>query len=80
MTLPESQKFNYPTAERKVPIPNQNDRPIHGLRTDKNFIVSNAVNVILAPPRVVPEAEDPLKKRTYGKVPQYINRVKANIE
>lgn len=32
----------------KPPIPKKDERPIHGLVSDKNFIVANAVENILA--------------------------------
>jgi hypothetical protein len=41
-----------------------------GLVSDKNFIVSNAVENILAAPNLpVNKEKDMLKKRNYGKVP-----------
>lgn len=36
------------TAEKKPPIPGKDEKPIHGLVSDKNFIVANAVENILA--------------------------------
>lgn len=80
MVLPEKQKFTYSTQERKQPVPKKADEPIHGLKTEKNFIVANAVEVILKPAKKTPEPEDPLKKKTYGKVPQYLQKIKNDIE
>lgn len=52
-----------------------------GLVSDKNFIVANAVENILAAPKV-PENKDKdfLKKKTYGKTPKYLNKIKREIE
>ena len=35
-------------AERKPAVPKRDEKPIHGLVSDKNFIVANAVENILA--------------------------------
>ena len=52
-----------------------------GLVSDKNFIVANAVENILAAPKI-PENKDPdmLKKKTYGKVPTYLKKIRREIE
>lgn len=79
--LPEqTNKFNYTSQERKPPIPKKDEKPILGLKTDKNFIVANAVEVILKAPKALPEQADPLKKKEYGRVPEYINKIKGDIE
>lgn len=52
-----------------------------GLVSDKNFIVSNAVENILAAPKLpVNNNKDYLKKNTYGKVPKYLQKIKNEIE
>jgi len=44
-----------------------------GLVSDKNFIVSNAVENILAAPKLPASGnKDYLKKKNYGKVPKYL--------
>ena len=52
-----------------------------GLVSDKNYIVANAVENILAAPKV-PENKDKdfLKKKTYGKTPGYLNKIKREID
>lgn len=52
-----------------------------GLVSDKNYIVANAVENILAAPKV-PENKDKdyLKKKTYGKVPNYLTKIKREID
>ena len=52
-----------------------------GLVSDKNFIVSNAVENILAAPKLPTNNEkDFLKKKNYGKVPKYLQTIKKEIE
>jgi len=62
-------------------VPKNGDKPIHGLVSDKNFIVANAVENILAAPKLPARQEqDMLKKKTYGKVPKYVTKIKEEIE
>ena len=73
-------KFERETA-KKVPVPRKDEKPIMGLVSDKNFIVSNAVENILAAPNLpVNKDKDYLKKRNYGKVPKYLQTIKKEIE
>ena len=52
-----------------------------GLVSDKNYIVANAVENILAAPKMpVNKDKDFLKKKTYGKTPQYLQKIKREIE
>jgi len=56
-----------------VAVPKKDEKPIMGLVSDKNFIVSNAVENILAAPKLPSNNEkDFLKKKNYGKVPKYL--------
>ena len=51
----------------------KDEKPIMGLVSDKNFIVSNAVENILAAPKLPANNDkDYLKKKNYGKVPKYL--------
>jgi hypothetical protein len=62
-------------------VPLRDERPIHGLVSDKNFIVANAVENILAAPKLAGNKEsDYLKKKNYGAVPQYLTKIKNEIE
>lgn len=80
MKLPEPNKFAYQTTEARPPVPKRNEQPIHGLKSSKNFIVANAVEVILKAPRTLAAPADPLKKVTYGRVPKYLNTIKNEID
>jgi hypothetical protein len=62
-------------------VPKINEKPIMGLVSDKNFIVSNAVENILAAPKLPGNSNrDFLKKKNYGKVPRYLQTIKKEIE
>lgn len=64
----------------KPPVPTRHDRPVMGVKSQKNFVVANAVENILAAPRVVERGEpDYLRKADYGRVPEYLSDVRAEI-
>lgn len=64
-------------GDRKQAVPKRDEKPIHGLVSDKNFIVANAVENILAAPKLpARQDQDFLKKKTYGKVPKYVTKIK----
>mmetsp|Transcript_3776 Transcript_3776/g.9006 ORF Transcript_3776/g.9006 Transcript_3776/m.9006 type:complete len:278 (+) Transcript_3776:72-905(+) len=61
--------------------PSKAERPVMNLVTSKNFIVANAVEVILAAPKKLPEgSRDYLKKEDYGKIPKYLSHIKKDID
>lgn len=69
------------TDFKKPPIPSLDDKPIMGLKSDKNYITANAVDVILMgtkkkfnPPHKY------LDKKNYGKVPEYLSKIREDIE
>jgi len=81
--LPQPSAFKYDDAETaKPPLPKQSEAPISGQKTNKNFIVCNAIENILASSntqnKVTQEAE--AKHAEFGKVPKYLSSVKAQIE
>ena len=51
-----------------------------GLRSDRNFIVSNAIENILSTARKIEAPANYLEKKDYGKVPNYLHRVKDSIQ
>lgn len=52
-----------------------------GLKSEKNYITSNAVDVILMPTKKRPNKEILYKeKRNYGKVPEYLSKIREDIE
>jgi hypothetical protein len=72
--------YNRP-GQKKESVPKKEDKPIMGLVSDKNYIVANAVeNILAAPKMTVNKDKDMLKKRNYGKVPKFVNKIKQEIE
>lgn len=52
-----------------------------GLKSDKNFVTSNAVDVILMATKKKPQTTVLYKeKKTYGKVPEYLSKIREDIE
>eukprot|EP00347_Sterkiella_histriomuscorum_P024054 403332460 len=81
MKIPEASQFKYQDESRRPPVPKKNEQPIHGLVSDKNFIVANAVENILAAPKLPSNSQkDFLKKKNYGKVPVFLQKIKKEIE
>lgn len=82
--LPESgtlSKFMYTDDMKRVAVPKKDEKPIMGLVSDKNYIVANAVENILAAPKMPANTDkDFLKKKNFGKVPVYIQKIKKEIE
>lgn len=74
-------KFKRPVTQPvKAAVPKRDDKPVMGLTTDKNFVVSNAVETILAAPKRQPEPEArAIDKKDFGKVPTYIDRIKTEL-
>lgn len=73
-------KFVYSTNPRRDPVPKKDEKPILGLKSNKNFIVSNAVENILSAPKVIKEETVWTQKKDFGKVPEYLKTIKSNIE
>ena len=71
--LPEAttlKKFIYTDEIKRPAVPKKDEKPIMGLVSDKNYIVANAVENILAAPKLPPNNDrDYLKKKNFGKVP-----------
>jgi len=67
-------------SKNKPKIPKVDDKPIMNLVSSKNFIVANAVEVILAAPSKAKLTEkDYLHKEDYGRVPKYLESIKQDI-
>jgi len=76
-----SSAFEY-ADRRKEAVPKRDERPVMGLRTStKNFITANAIEAILAVPKVSrPEQPNYLEKVGYGEPPAYLKDVKEEIK
>lgn len=80
--LPPSERVRADNEVRKPPIITVRDKPIMGLKTEKDFVKANAVeNIMMHTRKKQVEKETDLdyylKKKNYGKVPKYINRAKS---
>ena len=51
-----------------------------GLSSKKNFIVTNAIENILSAAKKGEEPIDWQKKKDFGQTPDYLNRIKENIQ
>lgn len=66
--------------ECKPPIPSKNELPIQGLSSNVNFIVNNQKYAqTLKPPKKQSE-QDFLKKKDFGTIPDYLDKVKNTIQ
>lgn len=72
--------FSYECDHKKAPVPCVHEKPVQGLKSGKNFIVSNAIENILSVPKQAPEPVDWTKKKDYGQTPTYLNKIKENID
>ena len=65
---------------RKEPLPKKGEEPLHGLKTDKNFITANALEAILAEPQNV--RQEPVRgtdRPDYAHIPAYLVNLKKDI-
>lgn len=73
------QKKERDQKDKKQPVPKKDDKPIMGLKSNKNFIIANAVQNILAPAKQQPEEFNYTQKSDYGQVPEYLQNIKGRI-
>ena len=79
--LPPLQKLHKDCQIKKPPIPSINDRPIQGLKSNKNYILSNAIDNILMKPRKLRTSScEDIHHKFYGKIPDYIKRFRLEKE
>lgn len=72
--------FRYKDKTRG-PVPKPEDRPVHGITSNKNYVTANAVEVILSVPRHTKQPElNYLEKEDYGKIPEYLKHVKEEVK
>lgn len=80
--IPPAERIRSAYEIRKPPVATVKDKPIMGLKSSKNYVTSNAMDVVLmeTKKRAVPkdtELDYYNKKKTYGKVPKYIDRARS---
>jgi len=77
--LPPVEKFHINCKIKKPSVPSIHDKPIMGMKSQKNYVLSNAIDNILMKPRklrVNKSCED-IRHLYYGKVPKYIQKFRA---
>ncbi|CAL6038044.1 Calmodulin-binding_protein [Hexamita inflata] len=81
--LPDPQEYHYSQQiARKPPIPNQHTEiPVYGLKSNVDFVQQNIKKVQLMMPKVQQKKDiDWMQKDDFGKVPQYLSKVKETIQ
>ena len=79
--IPSVEHHNRNKEAHKPSVPSRDDKPVQGLKTSQNYVNCNAVEVINSSPKKRKEMEVPFTAREdYGKVPAYLETVKAEIE
>ena len=79
--IPSVEHHNRNKETHKPAVPSRDDKPVQGLKTSKNYLNCNAVEVINSSPKKRKEVEVPyIAREGYGKVPAYLETVKAEIE
>ena len=80
-TIPPPEKIRSMSEVKKPPVPTIADKPIMGLKSNKNYITSNAIDNILMPTRKKAKEEtDYLHKKYYGEVPPYLVKLKEKVK
>lgn len=74
-------KSEYNHNKSKPDVPLRSERPVMGMKTDKNFVVANAVENTMAVPTKAAPAPQPraTDREDFGKVPQYISEIKQDL-
>jgi len=76
---PKETGFRYGDEFKKPAVPTKDEKPIMGLQTQKNYIIANAVENMLAQPKVIEEPRKFVEKKEYGKVPKYLENIKDQM-
>jgi hypothetical protein len=61
--------FSYDNSFKKPKVPLVNEKPVLGLKSGKNFIVTNAIENILSTAKKTEEPINWSKKPDYGQIP-----------
>jgi hypothetical protein len=80
--LPPPERIKSASEIRKPAVVTIKDKPIMGLKSQKNYVTSNAIDNILMEPRKrkIPSEKDLdyfLSKKDYGRIPNYLKRAKS---
>jgi len=76
----KTKKVKYKKGLLKPPLPSM--FPVHGLETEKNFVIANAINNMLSEPkkRQVEKSSHSWKHENFGKIPEYLVEIKEQVE
>lgn len=77
---PDVAMINKRKEKIRPPIPLHDDNPIMNLVSDTNYVVSNAVTNILTNPPRMEEEKRYVSKDDYGKVPEYLTKLKHQMQ
>lgn len=75
----ESQNYHRETEFKKPDVPKKDEKPIMGLVSKKNFVIANAVENMLAQPKLKDSPFDYTKKAEYGKTPEYLKSIQQEM-
>ena len=83
--LPPKERLRSDEEVKKPPVVTVKEKPIMGLKSEKDYVKANAVDVILMETRKrkVPNDKDLdfyLHKKNYGKVPNYMKRAQSAVQ
>lgn len=79
--LPTVTKFDRHESPLKQSVPSRDDKPVMGLKTEKNFVMSNAVEAIVtAPKRATVEQPLAMTRPSFGKTPSYLHGIKQQLQ
>ena len=71
--------FSYDCTHKRERVPRSIERPVHGLKSGKDFVIANAVEAILSTPKQSPKTFDWTKRKGYGRNPEYLDLIKQTL-
>ena len=79
--LPPLQKLHPYCKIKKPALPSIKDRPIQGIKSNKNYILSNAIdNILMKPRKFRNNSCENIHHKFYGKIPDYLKRFRLEKE
>jgi hypothetical protein len=78
--IPHVEHHNRTKDCLKPSVPSRNDKPMIVLKAKRNYITSNALEAIRSDPKKRKDETRYTEREDYGKVPEYLSNVKAEIE
>ena len=79
-SLPPVRKPPGVATEKKTGVPKRTEKPVMGLVTQKDFVISNAVdNIMMEPKRPKAAPVRYTQTKTFGKPPAYLQKIKQSV-